>query len=214
MAVRNWEGAEARRRQIVLATIEVLAQERYLGTSFERVRAEAGISSTRLISYHFAGKDDLLRSVLQHIVEGGAAAITEAVVAAGTDGRARLRAYIESNVAYLAARPAYARAAIEIVGHLALPDGTPDRTVGQESVRRLRELLEEGQRTGALPAFDAHVMATVIRAGIDAVGGLIADHPDDDLTTLGQELADTFDRATRAEQTARAPRPRPAKDAR
>jgi AcrR family transcriptional regulator len=50
----------ARRAQIVTAAIEVIAEVGYAKASFSRIAKQAALSSTGMISYHFAGKDDLL----------------------------------------------------------------------------------------------------------------------------------------------------------
>ena len=54
----------ARRAQILDATIEVIAAEGFAGASFKRIDEHAGLSSTRLISYHFAGKDELMAALV------------------------------------------------------------------------------------------------------------------------------------------------------
>ncbi|MEP7024912.1 MAG: TetR family transcriptional regulator, partial [Actinomycetota bacterium] len=46
--------AMARRSQIVTATIDVIAEVGFGQASFARIAERAGLSSTRLISYHFA----------------------------------------------------------------------------------------------------------------------------------------------------------------
>ena len=58
----------ARRRQIVAATIEVLAEVGHGATTFTRIARRAGLSSTGLISYHFTDKADLLDEVLAEVV--------------------------------------------------------------------------------------------------------------------------------------------------
>jgi hypothetical protein len=52
--------ATARRAQIIAATIETIAELGYGQASFGRIAERAGLSSTRLISYHFADKQELL----------------------------------------------------------------------------------------------------------------------------------------------------------
>ena len=58
--------AAARREQIVAAAIEVIAAAGFAQASFARIAEHAGLSSTRLISYHFAGKADLMATVAGH----------------------------------------------------------------------------------------------------------------------------------------------------
>lgn len=55
----------ARRAQIVTAAIEVIAEVGYAKASFSRIAKQAALSSTGMISYHFAGKDDLVAEYLR-----------------------------------------------------------------------------------------------------------------------------------------------------
>jgi AcrR family transcriptional regulator len=57
---------QARRRQIVQAAIDVIAERGYAGASLEQIALKAGISRG-LISYHFAGRDDLIAAVVASI---------------------------------------------------------------------------------------------------------------------------------------------------
>ena len=57
--------SEARRAQIVAATMQVIAEDGLAQASFARIAERAGLSSTRLISYHFAGKDELIEAVVR-----------------------------------------------------------------------------------------------------------------------------------------------------
>src|SRR6188508_3405787 len=58
---------QARRAQIVGATIEVIAELGYGQASYARIAERAGLSSTGLISYHFSSKADLIGAVLVEI---------------------------------------------------------------------------------------------------------------------------------------------------
>src|SRR5579872_5747351 len=57
----------ARRAQIVEAAIATIAEVGYAHTSFALIAKRAGLSSTGLISYHFASKDDLIAQVVATI---------------------------------------------------------------------------------------------------------------------------------------------------
>src|SRR5664280_2542101 len=59
--------ATARRAQIVAATIDVIVESGYPQASFARIAERAGLSSTRLISYHFAGKAELIAAVVTEV---------------------------------------------------------------------------------------------------------------------------------------------------
>ncbi|MDR8414838.1 TetR/AcrR family transcriptional regulator [Nonomuraea sp. 3-1Str] len=182
---------EARKAQIATATITVLARRGYAATTFEAICEQAGLSSKRLISYHFASKDELFAAVVRQVVQDAAAFMRPALDAA--DGaRAQLEAFIRANIAFIAANPDHVRAVQQLAHH-----GTP---VGQDeseaAVDRLAELLAGGQRTGSFRPFEPRLMAATVRSAIDGAAGRLAEGMDARL--CADELAETFDRATRA----------------
>src|SRR5882757_3980884 len=104
----------ARRTQIVTAAIEVIAEVGYAKATFSRIAKHAGLSSTGMISYHFEGKDDLLAACVTEIEQSTGAFMQPRIDAA--DGHvARLRAYVEANVALVGDQPAAVRALIDLV---------------------------------------------------------------------------------------------------
>ena len=173
--------SEARRAQITSATITVLARRGYAGTSFEAICRQAGLSSKRLISYHFADKEELLATVARVVREEETAYVRRAVETAGASFPARLAAYIRARLDFAAARPEHVRALWQIVCNTreAASDGFP------------AELFAEGQRAGAFGAFDAEVMSTALRASIEALA--LSDDP----KGKADALIRLFDRATR-----------------
>ncbi|MDZ7915194.1 MAG: helix-turn-helix domain-containing protein [Rhodococcus sp. (in: high G+C Gram-positive bacteria)] len=84
------------------ATIEVIASEGYRAATLARVAAHAGLSSTRLISYHFAGKDDLMRAVVGSVY-GHIGPFVAERVARHDDQRSKLEAFIRSVVEFISA---------------------------------------------------------------------------------------------------------------
>jgi AcrR family transcriptional regulator len=89
----------ARRAQIVAAAIDTIAEAGYAGASFARIAEKLGISRG-LISYHFAGKDDLMRQVVHDAAEEAKAYMHPRILAE-SPGPGMLRAYIESNLAFM-----------------------------------------------------------------------------------------------------------------
>jgi AcrR family transcriptional regulator len=183
----------ARRDQIVGATITVLARRGYGATSYDAICEEAGLSSKRLISYHFSTKDELLAEVLRRVTTDAAVRMRPAIDAAeGMD--AKLAAYIRSNIEFIADRPDHVRAVQQIVyGGEPVPTEEADAAVA-----RLVLLFEEGQRTGVFRKFDPMLMAYTVRAAIDASAGrLIAGA---DAEHCATELVEIFHRATRIQR--------------
>lgn len=182
----------ARRAQIVAAAIAVIAEHGYGAASFTRIAKQAGLSSTGMISYHFANKDDLIREVLVETTTVAFQFISPRMDAV-TGYRAKLRARLESNMELVRAHPAHVKALIEIARNAPTRPEFVDERFGLFAGH-----LRDGQRAGEFGPFSPDAMAIAIIGAIDAmVTGLIA-VPDADAVEYGRELADTFDRATRA----------------
>ncbi|WP_190024254.1 TetR/AcrR family transcriptional regulator [Streptomyces hiroshimensis] len=191
-------GSSARRAQIVAAAIEVIADAGYAKASFARIARQAGLSSTGMISYHFAGKDDLMREVVAEVARVAEAYVRPRIEAQGTPS-GRLRAFIEASVEVIAAYPKHMPALVEVLTHLRDDDPSRHDLVSTQvaamdvQVERMRE----AQQAGAFREFDPRVMVTAIRGAIDSAVVRAAKDPDFDAVAWGRELADTFDLATR-----------------
>ncbi|WP_225724709.1 MULTISPECIES: TetR/AcrR family transcriptional regulator [unclassified Nocardia] len=191
--------AEERRRQIVAAAMEVLAESGYAQTSFARIAERAGISSTRLISYHFAGKEELLRAIAEQAKEAAVAFISPPIEAA-PGPRAMLAAYITANLEFCRERPVALRALIEIATNAKAAFGEPYLpNEPQETLEALESGFLDGQTVGEFREFDPHVMATAVRAAIDTVALRYAADPTLDLDHFAAQLVSLFDRAVAAE---------------
>ena len=77
--------------------IDTIAEVGYAGASFARIAERLGISRG-LISYHFAGKDDLIKQVVHEVVQQGMAYMRPRILA-HQPARPCSGAYIESNLA-------------------------------------------------------------------------------------------------------------------
>src|SRR5271154_5949326 len=93
----------ARRAQIVDAAIETLAEVGYADASLSRIAVRLGISKGG-ISYHFAGKDDLVAEIVSQVLQR-ARAYMQPRIEAQTAGPQMLRAYIESNLEFIRDNP-------------------------------------------------------------------------------------------------------------
>ena len=58
---------QSRRAQIVDAAISTIAEVGYAKASFARIAERAGLSSTGLISYHFANRAELIAEVVDRV---------------------------------------------------------------------------------------------------------------------------------------------------
>ncbi|MFI5778893.1 TetR/AcrR family transcriptional regulator [Nocardia sp. NPDC051570] len=188
----------ARRAQIVNAAIDVVAEHGYSNASFARIAKQAGLSSTGMISYHFRGKDDLLREVVAEIVRVS----TEFVVGkldSEADYSAVLRAWFAANLALLDEYPRHQHALASIIAHARLDDprlfGLIERHL--DIARDEERWIREAQRAGAFRDFDPAIMVMAIRGAREAAIARARIDPDFDTTSCARELADLFDRATR-----------------
>jgi TetR/AcrR family transcriptional regulator, fatty acid metabolism regulator protein len=190
----------ARRAQIVAAAIDTIAAAGYAQASFARIAERAGISRG-LISYHFAGKDDLIKQVVHDVVEQGVAYMRPRIIAEST-GPAMLRAYIASNLAFMREHRK------DMIAILEITRSADGRRIFQDdphvidAVRALEHLLSGLQTAGQLrPGFDPYLIAIAIRAAIDAVPSRLALDPEFDIDNYAGEIATIFDLATRARDT-------------
>jgi TetR/AcrR family transcriptional regulator, fatty acid metabolism regulator protein len=187
----------ARRAQIVAAAIATIAELGYGQASLARIAETAG-TSKGVIIYHFGGKDELIREVIAEVVAGGVAYM-EPLIEAEPTGAGKLRAYIESNLAFMRENRSRMVALVEIALNARAADGSRlyDVAVQDAGAAALQQLLAYFQGTGEFRAsFDPHVMAMAIRAAVNAVPAQLARDPALDVGHHARELADLFRRAT------------------
>jgi len=190
----------ARRAQIVESAIDTIADVGFARASLARIGERIGISKG-LIGYHFDGKDDLIKEVVFEILEQGKAYMRPRILAEASTGPGFLRAYIESNLAFMREHRNHMVAIVEIARGGITADGKQrfysDADV-DEAVQILAQHLAHFQAVGQLrPDFDPLVMAVAMRAAIDAVPRRLAHDPDLDVDAYARQIANLFDLATR-----------------
>jgi AcrR family transcriptional regulator len=187
----------ARRAQILAAAIDTIAELGYGQASLARI-AEAAGTSKGVIIYHFGSRDELIKELVAELVAKAGAYMRPRIEAEQT-GAGMLRAYIESNLAFMAENRSHVVATVEIALNARTADGSRlyDSAYHDMSVAGVQGLLVHFQGTGEfLPSFDPQVMALAIRAAIDRVAPLLAHDPRPDVGHHACELADLFVRAT------------------
>lgn len=131
------------------------------------------------MSYHFAGKEDLLRSVVAYVFTDTGTAMTEAVEAESTPP-ARLEAYVRTELAEMARYPERYRAATEILISHRDPDGRPLMLSDEVAdLSYLEGILAGGLKAGIFSLPDVTIAATTISHAID--GALTAGQRDHEL---------------------------------
>jgi AcrR family transcriptional regulator len=191
----------ARRTQIIAATIETIADLGYGQTTFARIAERAGLSSTRLISYHFAGKDELMGTTVAEVYSHIGHYMTERMSGVAS-ARDALRVYITALVEYIADNRERMQAMMEIFLNLRGDDNTGESESvddGTTAIGHVERILRDGQGSGEFRDFDTFVMAATIQRALDGLPFLLRSRPDLDLAAFGRELATMFDLATRSE---------------
>lgn len=186
---------QARRRQIIDGAIEVLARDGYGAASLAAIAAEIGVSKG-VISYHFAGKDELLHAVVADVLAEASGEMGPRIKAAASFPVA-LQAYITSNLDFISSRRRKILALTEIFNNLRPAGGGPHPYAEghQAAVTALAGLLTAGQQAGEFGSFPARYAAVALRAAIDAVGELLRADPELDVQEYGAALAGLFGKA-------------------
>jgi AcrR family transcriptional regulator len=186
----------ARREQITRAAIEVLASEGYAATSLSAIATRIGVSKGNL-SYHFATKAELLRAVVNYVLESAAAWMTPRIAGA-TSYREALQTYISANLSYLAAHRTEILALTEVLVNARATPGVPEIFAAsqKDAIRSLSDLFEAGQRAGEFGDVPATMLAVSLRATIDSTSQSMRADPEFDFAAFERDLTSLFDRAT------------------
>ncbi|PSK81397.1 TetR family transcriptional regulator [Murinocardiopsis flavida] len=192
---------QARRAQIIAAAVEVIAEVGFVKASLARIAAHAGISKG-VISYHFAGKEELMAQIVTQVYSD----ISEAVVPrilAEENHNAMIRRHIIAVAEHMSGHRDQIAALGEIFSHLRKDNGEPyfDTDSSAPLYEGLEGLYRSGQESGAFRDFDPRVMAVTQQSAIDAMFAYWVANPGHDLDAHAAELAELFDRATRASDT-------------
>lgn len=193
----------ARRAQIVEAAIDVIARHGYARASLARIAREAELSSTGIITYHFDGKDELMREVMGHVLREFAAFVAPRAEE-GPSPAARLRAFLEANVDFMRTHRPRLIAMLQIAANIDVSGGLPRDDIMEADLAALAELFREGQRSGEFRSFDPEVMAIAVRSVRDGLIGRLAVDEDLDLDACAREIVTMFHLATRNEAAAEA----------
>ena len=186
----------ARRAQIMSCAIEVIAELGYTSASLAQIARRAGISKG-VISYHFAGKEELVREVAKHVFTLGAQHMGPRIEAQTTPRR-KLRAYIESNLEFMNLYKKELLALVSILIYARTSKGEMlfDLRADEEVLRRTERIFVDGQKRGDFRKFSPRAMAIALRGAIDAAPGKLLANPDFDLAAYAREMADFFDFGT------------------
>jgi AcrR family transcriptional regulator len=178
----------ARRDDIIAAAIRVINRDGYAAASIDRIAAEAGVHKSTVL-YHFKYKQAINDAVIGTIFEDGAA-YTGPLVVAARSYREKLRAYITSNLRYIAEHVEQITAIHQIIQNVGVGPGK------NPAVAPLEQLLASGQAAGEFGTFNPHIVAVAIRSIIDGSAFHIVSEPDLDINDYAVEIAQVFEKAT------------------
>ena len=191
----------ARRTQIVDCAIDTIAEMGFARASVDQIARRIGVSKG-VITYHFPSKDEIVDAVIAKVVAGARGFIQPRVIAE-TSAAGRLRAYIESSLAFIDSNRKQLIALVEIAMGARRADGS--LVIGPDSFAQratdLEKLLSAGQRSGEFRQFNARVMAQTIVQALEGVPSLLARDPGLDVKLHARELATVFLIATRRQSS-------------
>ncbi len=183
--------------------METIAEVGFGHASLARIAKRAGISKG-VISYHFAGKDELMEKLVMEFYVAGAMYMIPKIESE-TTARGKLRAYLESNIDYIAANRTGIAAVSDVLLNLRDADGNLKFLADDEGHRKMidsvADIFREGQASGEFRDFDPVVKAMQLRSSIDLVARVFTDDPHADLEHYKRELVAHFHYATRREQS-------------
>lgn len=160
--------AEARREQIIKATIEALDEIGYVNVSLAKIAKKAKVS-TGLISYHFSDKEDLLNSTLDYLLKKQYQYIKERV-SSKKSAYDQLVAFIDASLAYQGTHSVNNIALIEILFHARTPDNVPYYKMANDEEDplyvQLEEILRHGQETKEFCDFNPKNVSIMIQGAI------------------------------------------------
>lgn len=188
----------ARRDQIVAATVAVIAQVGVEKASFAKIATQAGLSSTSLISYHFAGRSDLIAAVSERVRTDFADYVTARIDEASA--MRTLLTFCESSVDFISERPAHMVTLRQLLAAESRP-GKGEPSLAADDRDKLAALFTQGQRDGEFRDFDPVTMASFVLALRDDVIRRSIAEPDLDIALCKHELVTALEQATKKGQS-------------
>lgn len=181
---------EERRAQILRATIQVVALHGFEAASASLIARQAGVSKG-LIWHYFADKTDLMQQAVVETIR----VIRDEVAAsadASTPVPGAVRTFIRTVASIRMQRPDEFRAMGRITSRLQEPGESP--VFIQHDYEQLYQgqeaLFRRGQEEGTFRHFDTRVMAITYQAAIDAMLSYLDTHPETDVVSYADALAD------------------------
>lgn len=184
---------EARRKQIIDAALQTIADQGYTQTSFAEIAKGLGITKG-LIAYHFNGKHDLITSAI-HTILNQQGAYIKVQVDAQVQAADKLRVYIEASFEYIEQNRPHFVALVDLWG--SFTSAEEKKAFSQTSYdpcrAHLQKIFRIGQERAEFGGFSPQTMAAMIQGAIDGVMLQWVFAPDAvDLKAASRELTEIF----------------------
>lgn len=177
---------DARRDDILRAAARMFRTHGFAGTGMREIAESADLSPGNLYHY-FRGKDEILFYCQDRALDRMLAAVTEARRAAGP-ASARLRRVLVAHVLTMLDEVDGASAHVQIES---LPPSLRDRIVRKRDryERALRQLIEDGVRTGELAAADPALVTRAMLGAMNWTATWFRPDGPHDAATVGDQIA-------------------------
>lgn len=177
---------QARRAQLIEATIDLVAKHGYAGCSLQRIADAAGITKAAVI-YHFASKNEVIKAAYDSVVEAMIAHVTEQVEAAKS-AEAMVEAYLTAMIDYVGRNPRHIRMIIEAMVE-SEETGVEDQPTSPGRVQGLANLIDAAKAARAYRKdVDSTHLAIILGGAIDSIAAASLTTPDLDLTAATAQL--------------------------
>lgn len=165
----------ARREQLISVTIALIAENGAARTSLQNIADAASITKAAVL-YHYPTKKDVIRAAYEVVRTGLIDHMRARIETAPTAGAA-IKAYLTSQLDYLAEHPQYVRVMAESFTD---PDvGITEHADTQARWRPLADLITQAQTAGEYAAaVDADAHAMMFGGAVDALVAETLTNPD------------------------------------
>ena len=160
---------EARRKQIIEATIQTIAEFGFINASLSEIADQINVSKG-VISYHFDGKDDLISETFRYIINLQESFRRERVEQQN-EPLDKIKTHILSNIEFFKTYPVEVRAQMELISSFNSLTAKREfeRSVYGPPAEYLQGILAEGQKNNTIKDFDNKTMANLIIASLEGI---------------------------------------------
>jgi AcrR family transcriptional regulator len=160
---------ETRRKQIIEAAVQTIAEQGYTQASFAEIARQLGITKG-LITYHFDGKQDLIASVIRTIINKQADYLAYQINKC-TTATDKLRMYIKSSLEYTERNRPHFVALVDLWGSFTSPEQKRafNKTFYGPCISQLQAVFQLGQNNGEFRDFETKILTHILQGALDGV---------------------------------------------